>query len=346
MKNIDNGKNTTSSIVRPTTQMILICISLSIIAYTAYIKINQYNIYDPEKPIIQVTPEIYAKLGATPELVTVGLRINQFKKFNMITSKFEFNGIIWFEFNQYAVDLESLGKFVFEEGVIDYKSSPDVHIKEDRIMVRYNISATVSSPFNYVHFPFDNHRLNIIVANYFVSPSTVIFQTTDPNFIVDQNPKEHGWQLFNKTVSAGFEKSELDPHDPTKTAFYPLAIFSLDYTQYGIRYLLSIMLPLLLLFYLSLFSFSRPSEEELDLSLGGVTGILGYRFVIESFSPNPGYFILADYLFFLFLGASAAIFIFNVFDKYVPALGRKRRFIALLLIHTIVAGSCVYLFLS
>jgi hypothetical protein len=342
----ENYESNTATIVRPITQVICMFVSFAIIAYAAYTKISQLNIYDPEKPIIHITPEIYARLGATPEFINVGLRINQFKKFNMVASKFEFNGIIWFEFNQYAIDIETLGKFVFEEGTIDYKSSPDVHVTDDRMLVRYNISATVSCPFNYTYFPVDNHRLNIIVANYFVSPSTIIFQSTDPNFIVEQNPTEYGWQLFNKTVSAGFEKSELDPHDPKKTAFYPLAIFSLDYTQYGIRYLLSIMLPLLLLFYLSLFSFSRPSEEELDLSLGGITGILGYRFVIESFSPNPGYFILSDYLFFLFLGATATIFIFNMFDKYVPALGKRRKFNALIFIHAVVALTCAYLFLS
>lgn len=336
---------TSNSIIQPTTQIILIFLSICCISYAAYRKIHRFEINDPERPIIHVTPEIYTKLGATPEIITVGLRINQFKKFNIVSNEFDFTGIIWFEFNEYAINLETLEKFVFEEGKIEYRSSPDIQILDGRLLVRYNIRATVSSPFNYMSFPLNNHRLSIIVANYFVSPSSVIFQTSSPDFIVDENPKEYGWQSINKTVSAGFEKSELDPHDPKKTAFYPLAIFSIDYARYGIRYLLSIMLPLLLLFYLSLFSFSRP-KDELDLSIGGITGTLGYRFVIEGFSPNPGYFILADYIFFLFLGANAAIFILNMFDMYIPTFGKKSRLISLIALHIVVAGTCSYLFLA
>lgn len=335
------------AIIQPSIQLLLIALSVAVIAYAAYIKIGRFEIVDPERSIIHITPEVYSKLGATPEIIRIGLRINQFKKFNIVANEFDFTGIIWFEFNQYAIDLETLGNFVFEEGTIEYRSTPDVQVIDNKMLVRYNIRASISSPFNYMYFPLNNHRLNIIVANYFVSPSSVIFQTRSSNFIVDQNPKEYGWQSTNKEVTAGFEKSELDPHDPTKTAFYPLAIFSIDYTRYGIRYLLSIMLPLLLLFYLSLFSFSRlePSDE-LDLSLGGVTGTLGYRFVIESFSPNPGYFILADYIFFLFLSANAIVFIVNMFDSYIPTFGKKHRLIVLIILHALVAGTCAYLFLS
>ncbi len=94
--------------------------------------------------------------------------------------------------------------------------------------------------------------------------------------------------------------------------YHPRVIFALDYTPTGLRQLVSIILPLLLIFSLTIFTFSMDPEPYyrsiLTLSSGAVTGLIAYKFVIENLSPKVGYFMLGDMLFFLFLTMTFVIF--------------------------------------
>ena len=332
--------------IRPWLQVLLILISTSVIWLSLYNRLNLFITDDPEPPVINVTPETYKHFGGFPDTIKVGLYINQFRKFNMVENNFDFNGIIWFEFNPDIISLDTLEKFEFEKGKIKHKSDPDTQLISGRLLVRYNIRVSFNSPLNYADFPLDNHRLNLIIANHFVSPSAVLFSSSAREFVVKARTESFGWERINRNVTTGFQKAEIDPHDDRKTIFYPVAIFSLDYSRYGIRYVLSIILPLLLIFYLSLFSFSWGEDlSGLNLTIGSITATLGYRFVIENLSPKTGYFMLSDYIFFLFLTANAFTFFINLIDIYAKRLNWVEKFSSLIFLHVFVMGSCIYLFL-
>lgn len=335
--------------IRPLTQIMLIIVSSCIIWAALYRRLERFVPHDPAPPIFNVTPETYNYFGGFPDEINVGLYISQFRKFNMVTDEFDFNGILWFEFNPDTISLETLEKFDFEKGEIKYKSNPDTQLVDGKLLVRYNIRVACNSQLDYASFPLDNHRIHLTLANHFVAPSTILFSSSEDQFIVNTKTKSFGWQQVNKNVATGFEKVEIDPYDNRKTSYYPVTIFTLDYVRYGIRYVLSIILPLLLLFYLSLFSFSWPGKQEgagLSLTLGGVTATLGYRFVIENLSPKTGYFMLSDYIFFLFLVTNSLIFFIQVMESYTPRiLTWAEKFSTLLFLHSLVIISCIYLFL-
>jgi hypothetical protein len=331
--------------VRPIIQVTLIIISLSIIWFCLYKRLNKFKTSDPKPPIIFVTPETYKNFGGFPDTVKIGLYINQFREFNIVSNKFDFNGIIWFEFDPDVISLEILEKFVFKKGEIKQKSDPDTQLIDGKLLVRYNIRVAFSSPLNYAAFPLDNHTLNLTVINHFVSPSEILFSSSNREFIIKAKTESDGWTRVNQSVATGFEKSEIDPYDDRKTSYNPIAIFSIDYARYGIRYVLSIMMPLLLIFYLTLFSFSWGASGGLSLAIGGVTATLGYRFVIENLSPKTGYFMLSDHIFFLFLTANAIAFFINLIDLYAKKLSWQEKYASLIGLHVTVIFSCIYLFL-
>lgn len=331
--------------VRPAVQVALIILSACIIWYCLFRRLDTFTTKDPRPPIINVTPEIYNNFGGFPDTIEIGLYLNQFRTFNMINNEFDFDGILWFEFNPDILSLQTLERFVFKGGEIVSKSSPDAQIVDNKLLVRYNIRVKCTGQLNYADFPLDNHTLNLVVANYFISPSTALFSSSVKEFIIKAQTQSFGWERIDHRVSTGIEKTEIDTYSDFKTNYYPIALFSIDFARYGIRYTLSIMLPLLLIFYLSLFSLSWSKGGGVGMATAGITATLGYRFVIENLSPKVGYFMMSDYIFFLFLTCNALIFLVNIIDAYARPLTLKEKIGALCILHIIILIASIYLFL-
>lgn len=327
--------------VPPYLQMILVGISVVVISFFLYQRLfNNFIHTDIKPPIEIITPAKVYEFGGFQGVIKVGLYLNQFEKFDIIKNDFVFTGIIWFEFNPDLISLETLQKFSFSSGEILSQSPPDTILIDGKILARYNIRVRFSSTLNYSDFPVDDHRIFITLVHQFVSPSDILFDSGEREFVIV--PDLPGWDRINHSVETGYRTSEIDPYDKRKTMYYPIALFSIDYSRYAARYVISILLPLLLIFYLLMFCFSLSAISSISLSTGGITGILAYKFVIDNLSPQTAGFMLSDYLFFLFLAASFLVFFINIIDIFtmrIPLLIKK---VFIIMLHVTVAAITAY----
>lgn len=320
----------------------LIFISASLIALAAYNRVNSFAPTDRKPALEELTPQKIVEFGNFQETVTVGLYITNFEKFDILNNQFECAGTIWFEFNSDAISLATLEKFSFEAGEILYRSPAETQLIDNKILARYNIRIRFSSPLDFTDFPLDDHRIFITLIHQFITPHEIIFEASKNNFKV--KAPISGWKLINKAVHPGFGIAQLNTENGNKNILYPKVIFEMDYLRISIRYLFSIMLPLLLIFYLIHFAFAIGANESVGLTVGGVTAILAYRFVIENLTPKTADFMISDYLFLLFLGASFFIFFFNLINIFAiktPLLVQQS---ILILLNVIVTGLTIYLF--
>jgi hypothetical protein len=108
---------------------------------------------------------------------------------------------------------------------------------------------------------------------------------------------------------------------------------------------LSLLLPLLLTFFVTLVSFSFDVgaffEAHLVVAIGAITALLAYRFVIQAMAPDVGYFMLSDYLFLLFLVAVFAAFFVNTVIRDISL--RTKKIIVVLLHAFVIIGSGIIL---
>jgi len=327
--------------VSPYLQIVLIVLSASVICFFLYRRLFDTFVQSDAKPPVEIiTPAKVYEFGGFQGIIKVGLYLNQFEKFDMIKNDFVFTGIIWFEFNPDLISLETLQKFSFSSGEILSQSPPDTILVDGKILARYNIRVRFSSTLNYSDFPVDDHRLYITLIHQFVSPSDILFDSGEREFVVV--PELSGWDRINHAVETGYRTSEIDAYDKRKTMYYPVALFSIDYSRYAARYVISILLPLLLIFYLLMFCFSLAAVSSISLSTGGITGILAYKFVIDNLSPQTAGFMLSDYLFFLFLAASFLAFFVNVVDIFTLQIPLFAKRIFIIILHIIVAGITAY----
>ena len=330
--------------VSPLFQLVCVIISVLLIAFMINKRLTEFRVRERQPAIIRISPKNLTEFGGFLNTVRVGLYIDKFQAFDVVNNLFIFTGILWFQFSAGAISLDTLEKFNFEWATIRDRSKPSVQLVDDKTLVRYNIRVEFMSMLDYTYFPFDDHRLYLVLTNKFVSPREVIFESFQRSFIVKPEADIFGWNQINSSVKTGYAEAKIDPHDERKTLFYPLVIFSIDYARYGIRFLLSILLPLLLIFYLVMFSFSLDKKPGIGLAIGGVTAILGYRFVIERLSPPAGYFMISDYIFFLLLIVSCLIFFINVFDHYLMPLTLNKKKNIVVILHAFVISLCGYFF--
>ncbi len=88
---------------------------------------------------------------------------------------------------------------------------------------------------------------------------------------------------------------------------------------------------------------SVEAAPSVAVSLGGITGILAYRYVIEQMSPPTGDLMLSDHFFFLILTSAMLVFLLNKLDLFVMQLDMKRKVLGVILIHLFTIVSAIYL---
>jgi len=272
--------------------------------------ICHFNSYDKAPDLIPLSKE---ELAAIPTHVKVGLNILSFSKADLIKNDFIFEGSVWFEFDEKQIPLDSIKKFVIERGEIINQSEPVIRKIGNLTCAQFFIRAHFETDLNYQGYPLDDHRIAIIITNRTVSAETTVFKASNDTFTHSKDAHIQNCTLENNFVQYGYTQTDLALSKQTSIKT-PRVIFSLDCNRIDIRHFLNVFLPLLLIFFLTLFAFSFDFEEHgttvPTIAASGVPALLAYRFVIESVSPDVDYFMLSDHLFFLFLFLVFMIFIF------------------------------------
>jgi hypothetical protein len=298
-----------------------------------------------------VTPQILKEWGSDPSVIYVGLYINNFPKFQMETNSFIFDAVIWFNYDPAHISTDTISKFSFEKGEVLSKSAPESKLIDSRLLTQYEIRVQFSSNIDYTLFPLDDHRIYISLFNSTLSPRSSLLKSEKRAFAVSSGASLEGWDYVDTHVAYGYDESKLQQQDEKTVILRPKVVFSIDLRRAGIRLISLILIPLFLIFFIAIFSFSfdpkTHSGTMLSLSLGSVSSAIGYRFVIQGLSPHVGYFILGDHIFSILL-----LFIFITFILCIFLIKRGElseqwimtRGIFLLLFHTTFLLSW-YLFL-
>jgi hypothetical protein len=332
-------------VISPLYQLVLILISFACISVALSEQVGIYHFLDPKPNMYTITPQVYAEYGGFASIINVGLEIGDFESFDVTNNSFTFNGVVWFKFTPGVISLDTLELFRFARGEILKKSEPDIQLIDEKILVRYLVKVKFTASLTHTYFPLDDHRVYLMLTHQFVSIGEIVFESNVNDFMTKKNVASVGWNQLNQSVEAGYSQAQISLDDPRTTRTYPVVLFAIEYERYGIRHLLTILLPLLLIFYISFFSLSI-SRSNVSLSLAAATAIISYRFVIDRMSPDVAYFMYSDYYFFLFLGGVLAVFLLTMANEYSHFLGKWAIKIIIALIHAAVAGCIVYLFLS
>ena len=344
MEEVKDLRDSSSQAVRPLFQIIFIVITSLAILLIIYKRTSRVTIDSFPTEVKDVTAKDLKKFGGFPNKVTTGLYISQFQKFDVGNNVFLFNGSVWFLMDQGIVSVNTLNNFEFTRGEILYKSAPRVRMVGDKLLVEYSVRVQFSTPLSYKSFPVSDHQLRIILIHQMLSPGDVVFSSGEKDFTISSDIKEEGWKEVSRSSKAGYIVKKLGEYDD-REQYYSAVSYAIDYSREDIRSIIAIMLPLLFMFFLSLFSLSTSQATAISMSNGVMAGTLAFRFVIDTMAPKVGYFMLSDYIFFLFLFLNFVTFLCVLIDSYSSVLGARNKMIFVLCSHAALILGCIYLFL-
>jgi hypothetical protein len=326
--------------IHPRFQLTLIGITFAILAVLFYRPFHDLRVSDPKINLIAVQHD------NGRHVVDVGLYIKDFSKFDLLKNKFEYDATVWFQTKDRSIDIDKLSKFSFAMGEVVKRSEPIIERIDDTLLVRYDVMVKHRSVMDFHFFPFEDHRLNCHVINNYLDDKDYVWRTSNTNALIDHAAAAPGWHLLERKAQAGLTKQQLRQGDPATVVESQSAVFTFLYEQNGARNVMGVMLPLLMLLFILLFTFCLNPEvysiSSVGAGIGGMTGVLAYRYVIDNLSPSVGYLMLADYLFFLTLFCVTIIFIANTMSAYLSTRAKK---IISVGICAIVIAACAYLFL-
>ncbi len=305
---------------------------LALMASTMLIVFNaalqRMYVTDKIPKIVPITSKIIKELGPFAVKVKTGLFIKNLPEFDLVKNVFIFDSVLWFEFNADEIMLETIERFSFDKGTILSKTQADIRIIENKIFAKYNVLFTMKCDLNYHKFPFEDHRIVIMLANNFVTPEEMYFTIDGSSFQLAPNIFPASWKPQDLSVDTGYQSLELDQQDKTKKTDNPKALFIINVLKAGARKALIIFLPLFSAIFLSLFSFAMNLSNivgKFSLSISAVSALLGYRFVIEQMMPQVGYFTTTDEIYLFLLIAAFIIFLYQLFATRLYMLREEER---------------------
>jgi len=325
-------------------QLILLFIFGSLCTFMLHRTTKVISINDQFPPIIALNTKKIMRLGGDPTTVTAGMYIRDFSTFDIFHNKFIASLTVWFKFDPNKISLNKIGNFFISNARLLYKDKPYTKVVNDQLFAKYNIAIEFTTSLNYKNFPLDDHTINIILTNSSFSPNEIMFKIARNNLIIDPEIDPIGWDFVDKKVETGYVETNLDPLDKKIKSYAPRIIASLYFKRSGLRKLITIFIPLLLIFYIALMTLTLNPFTEfgriIGVSISSVSAVLAYRFIIGRLSPQTGYLMISDKIFMIILIACCAIFFINLFCKKITGFYKN---LSAVLLHTYVIFTLLYI---
>ena len=286
--------------------------------------------------------------------IAVGLHIKSFPTFELVEDTFTMDALIWFEFNPSLVNLETIKSFSFDRSKMLYKSEPKIIFKNNLLLVIYHIQVRFNTNLDYTYFPVNDHKLYLVLDNENISPQELVYTIRESSFTLSSKIHTHDWFIANKAVETGYNDLILESHNSTKKMSHPRVIFSLDLARAGLRKAVLIFFPVLIFLLVAAYTLImnplKIGAAIYIISITSISGLLFYRFIIESISPKVGYVTLSDYFFIINVGLAFIIFIIDIFSLEIGHRGTSYSSffyslstISFEVIQVIIVGSLYYL---
>jgi len=294
----------------------------SIIVVSTYVAIllaMQWSSFRVNETMPQIF-EVSEKTKKITSVVKTGMYITNFAQFSFNQNEFLLDAFVWFRFPEGTEVLKTLGKFSIyfsllqENGLMQYSSEPIIkHIGND-ILATYHIQTEFKAHLNFKEFPMEDHKLNILLQNKSVTPNELCFESGSENFSINKQALEaYYYSPKYTTVKTGYIRAPLASNDPKMEMTYPCVLYSVDFESRGMRDLVSLYFPMIVIFLIGLLSMLIEITDitRLNLIAASVPTLVLFRLVIDGAAPKVGYSMHVDNVFYLLMSLSLLLLLFQ-----------------------------------
>lgn len=333
---VEKSKNHVSALFQA---VVFFIASLCLVAifYKPFVMFKSYD------NVPKVAP--YTQLYKNGIPIYTGLIIHNFVESDIIKNNISIDATISFAYDPKKVTREQIGQFGFDEATTEKNQTYYSEYKGLEIAT-FDIQVRSKMDFDFKAYPLDDHRFWFSLKNSALPIEKYYFNILPHAFALGPRMTINNCMAENILAQPGFVARDVMLPDGKHEMYSSRAVFSVDCNPVDMRHFLSIFLPMYLIFFLTLFSFSFGYSEHVtdvpSIAAAGVPALFAYRFVIETISPDVSYFMVSDYLFFLYLILSLLTFISVSWALNSSAQVKKAIIISLYVIMLIGCAGIVY----
>ncbi len=251
--------------------------------------------------------------SAIDKNLKLGLEVLSFTKFDINKDEFSIDAHLYIDFDPRNYSIEDFAKFHFQRGQVVARSKPTLEPAGDLMRATYEITVNFKSQIKYADFPFDQHRVDIVLMDVVPEQKQVFLAKENLYFILDSTILGAGWNLVQTVLDCGFPAPSQIETDENPNDYK--VVFSLYTNRSSPKTPILVLMPLLLLFFLQLISLTFEVTKDLpSLACFGVVCVPSATFTQKSsaiFKSHPE-------------GISPSVVIFQPFglsDKALASVG-------------------------
>lgn len=296
-----------------------VAFTLLVVTFALHKARIHFHTNDSYAPMIYLRPDEKIKYNDDMPVVHLGMYVRDISQFDMVRGTAIIDAIVWFLFDPTLTSVNSFKGFTFDKSDLVKCSEPRISLVGDQILASFDIKLQSNFLLNYASYPLNNHRLNLVMEWRDLSPAEADFVVNRTDFRLNPQINLSGWKIVDKSVAAGYGEEKMRYTKQSEQQLRPRVLFAFDITKGSIRETYSLLLPLLLMFFVAVFTLLLDPMGTLPVSLSvtSISALIAYRFVLDNISPKVNYPIISDNLYTYFLGMCCLIFFINIFGKYI-----------------------------
>lgn len=255
---------------------------------------------DPQATEHGLTPaDIILPPEAHPRKVSAGVYIDRIVELSMKDLTWVVDCYLWFRWQDSSLHMSD--NFQVVDGWIDSREKKDEYIDGNEHYVLYRIIAHITSVFEELRFPCDDHLLTVCIEYPSYERSGMLFEADTINSAVSSRVKVPGYKIYQMAVVEkphSYKTSRGDPrmHPGVKATFSQFRM-GLWIKRESWGFFLKMFLPLyvsVLVAMLAFFINPLHSDPRFGLGIGALFAAVANSYINSSMLPNTGVMSLAD----------------------------------------------------
>jgi len=248
-------------------------------------------------------------------IVKTGMYIKNFEVFDITNDRFLIGAVVWFELPTDEIMIDVVQDFSFINGKILEKTPGDIRVDGQTMFIKYDLRIEFKSELNYYRYPFDDHRISLVMTNNGVAPNEMYFTIENSCFGMSPDVYTGNWAILDLDTAWGYLRFSLDSRNESKRILRPAVAYSMNFEKSSIRNIIIIFVPMFIALLFGMLTFLMAlgnSGSRMRMSVSGLTALLSYRFIIDRMIPSVGYLTTTDLVYVLYLLLLLAIFILQL----------------------------------
>ena len=254
---------------------------------------------DPLQTEPGLTPADTTSLkGVRPINVSTGIYVDRIEELSMRELSWTVDFYIWFNWSDTL--LKSPDNFQVIDGSIVSKEKKDEYIRDGAHYVLYRIVARITSVFDEMRFPCDDHLLTICIEDPSYVRQKMVFTADSANSSVSSRVKIPGYLIYRQgTVEKphSYKTSRGDPRLHGTKATFSQYRSGIWIKRDGWGFFLKMFLPLYVAVAVAILAFFiKPTDTDprFGLGVGALFAAVANSYINSSMLPNTGVMSLAD----------------------------------------------------